>query len=57
MADHPSCKEVKPYNAARMGAFLSGAAGDVAFEEFGYSIMATDVLDNVPMILKTCLKM
>ena len=50
-------KGVKPYNAARMGAFLSGAAGDVAFEEFGYSMMATDVVDNVPMILKTCLKM
>ena len=50
-------KGVKPYNAARMGAFLSGAAGDVAFEEYGYSMMATDVIDNIPMILKTCLRM
>ena len=44
-------KNVKPFEAARMGAFLSGASGDHAFQQVGYSMTATDVIACVPTIL------
>ncbi len=50
-------KGASPFAATRMGAFLCGAAGDVAFEKLGYSMMATDVIEEVAMVLKSCLKM
>ncbi len=37
-----------PLQAASSAAFLSGYAGDIAFEKFGYSLLATDVLNFVP---------
>lgn len=45
-------KGVPPFNAARIGAFLNGYAGDLAFEEKGYSLLATDVAKKIPMALK-----
>ncbi len=50
-------KGASPFAAARMGAFLCGAAGDVAFEKLRYSMMATDIIEEVAMVLKTCLRM
>ncbi len=50
-------KEIDPFAAARMGVFISGAAGDNAFEKLGYSLTAIDIIEEVPMVLKTCLKM
>ena len=41
-------KGAEPFNAARMGAYLSGLAGDIAFDELGYSMRATDVITIVP---------
>ncbi len=52
-----TAKGIGPFAAARMGVFLSGAAGDNAFEKLGYSLTATDIIEEVPMVLKTCLKM
>ncbi len=49
-------KGVEPFNAARMGAYLSGLAGDVAFDELGYSMTATDVIASVPKTLKDVLQ-
>ncbi len=49
-------KDVSPYNAARISAFANGAAGDLAFEKIGYSLMATDVIDNIPDVLRRNLK-
>jgi hydroxyethylthiazole kinase-like uncharacterized protein yjeF len=48
-------KGVEPYNSARIGAYLSGLAGDKAFETLGYSMTATDVIACVPAVLARCL--
>jgi NAD(P)H-hydrate epimerase len=45
-------KNVSSFNAARMGAFINGYAGDLAFEEKSYSLMATDVVEKIPEVLK-----
>lgn len=44
-------KGVKPFEAARMGAFLSGSSGDHAFQRVGWSMTATDVVACIPAIL------
>lgn len=49
-------KEVTPFNAARMAAYLNGSAGDLAFERLGYAIMATDVIDQIPEALRRALR-
>ncbi len=38
--------------AASAGAFINGAAGDMAFAEFGYGLLATDVIDYIPAVMK-----
>jgi NAD(P)H-hydrate epimerase len=45
-------KGVPPFNAARIGAFLNGYAGDLAFEEKGYSLLATDVAEKISIALR-----
>jgi NAD(P)H-hydrate epimerase len=45
-------KNVSSFNAARVAAFMNGFAGDLAFEEKSYSIMATDVVEKIPEVLK-----
>ena len=40
------------FPAACAGAFINGAAGDLAFEEFGYGLLATDVIDYIPAVMK-----
>jgi NAD(P)H-hydrate epimerase len=40
------------FEAACAGAFINGAAGDMAFAEFGYGLLATDVIDYVPKVMK-----
>ncbi len=49
-------KGVEPFNAARMGAYLSGHAGDMAFGRLGYSMTATDVVSSIPEALKDLLQ-
>jgi NAD(P)H-hydrate epimerase len=49
-------KGVAPFAAARIAAFVNGAAGDLAFEELGYSMMATDVIAHIPRVLKSFLR-
>jgi NAD(P)H-hydrate epimerase len=45
------CKN-RAYEAACCGAFLAGAAGDLAFMKKGFGIMATDVVEKIPNVLK-----
>ena len=45
-------KNATPYNAARMSAFLSGAAGNCAFEKYSYGLLASDIINEIPSILK-----
>lgn len=39
------------FEAACAAAFINGAAGDLAFEEFGYGLLATDVIDYIPKVM------
>jgi len=39
------------FSAACAAAFINGAAGDLAFEEFGYGLLATDVIDRIPEVM------
>ncbi|MDO9536965.1 MAG: NAD(P)H-hydrate dehydratase [Thermoplasmata archaeon] len=49
-------KGVQPYEAARIGAYISGLAGDIAFENVGFSFTATDVIACIPAALSRSLK-
>lgn len=40
------------FNAASAAAYVSGSAGDLAFEKLGYSLLATDVIENIPRVMK-----
>jgi hydroxyethylthiazole kinase-like uncharacterized protein yjeF len=42
----------KPFHAARIGAFAMGLAGDLAFEEKSYGLLASDVIDKIPIVLR-----
>jgi hydroxyethylthiazole kinase-like uncharacterized protein yjeF len=44
-------QKANPFEAAVAGAFVNGAAGDFAFEEEGYHMVATDLIDWIPMVL------
>ncbi|MFH1448454.1 MAG: NAD(P)H-hydrate dehydratase [Candidatus Micrarchaeota archaeon] len=41
-----------PFDAARIGAYVNGLAGDIAYDRFGYSMRATDVLDTMPSAIQ-----
>jgi hydroxyethylthiazole kinase-like uncharacterized protein yjeF len=45
-------KGVAPFNAARIAAFLNGEAGNEAFQKKSYGLVATDVIDGIPDVLK-----
>jgi len=45
-------KHAVPYDAARIAAFASKHAGDLAFEDLSYGFTAQDVADRVPRVLK-----
>lgn len=46
-------KGMAPFDAARLGAWLSGKAGERAARRMSYGLLATDVLDAVPHVLAT----
>ncbi|MFQ6106279.1 MAG: NAD(P)H-hydrate dehydratase [Thermoplasmata archaeon] len=47
---------VGPFNTARIGAFVSGSAGDLAFEKLGYGLLPTDIISEIPDVLNAHLK-
>jgi NAD(P)H-hydrate epimerase len=42
----------RPFAAARVGTFATGVAGDLAFEEKSFGLLATDVIDKVPFVIR-----
>jgi hydroxyethylthiazole kinase-like uncharacterized protein yjeF len=44
-------KGVEPFDAARIAAFTNGSAGDLAFNDQCYGLLATDVIDNIPSVM------
>jgi len=45
-------KGVEPFHAARMGAFINGSAGNHAFKKHSHGLIATDIIEEIPQILK-----
>jgi NAD(P)H-hydrate epimerase len=45
-------QKATPFAAARMGVYTAGLAGDLAFEEKSYGLLATDVIDKIPIVLR-----
>jgi len=45
-------QKASPFSAARIGAFTSGVAGQLAFQERSFGMLATDVIDKVPLVLR-----
>ena len=40
------------FEAAALGAFITGLAGDMAVKEFGYHITPVDVIENIPKVFR-----
>jgi len=45
-------KGVPPFEAAAIGAYINGLAGQEAAERLGDHILATDVIDMIPLVMK-----
>ncbi|RZN36946.1 MAG: NAD(P)H-hydrate dehydratase [Methanophagales archaeon ANME-1-THS] len=41
-----------PFKAATAAAFVNGTAGDLAFNEKGYGLLATDLIETIPRVIK-----
>ncbi len=44
-------KRVKPFEAARLGAFINGYAGNLAFKEKSFGMLTTDLIEKIPNVL------
>lgn len=45
---------LKPFDAAKLGVYLHGLAGDITKEEMGeYGMMAGDIIENIPIAINT----
>ena len=49
-------KGAKPFDAARLGACITGLAGNRAYAALSYGMMATDVIDQIPDVLSQHLR-
>lgn len=49
-------KGLTPFDAARLSAFINGYAGDLAFKEKSYGLLATDVIEKIHEVLKIFLE-
>lgn len=45
-------KQMQAFDAACLGTYISGKAGDRAFEDRSYGLIATDVVERIPSVLK-----
>lgn len=45
-------QKASPFAAARMGAFTCGLAGNLVFEEKSYGLLATDIIEKIPLVLR-----
>ncbi len=44
-------KGMSSFDAACLGAFITGMAGEMAFKDRSYGLIATDVIDHIPSVL------
>ena len=44
-------QQIDPFEAAVAGAFVNGAAGDFVFQEKGYHMVSTDLIQRIPQVL------
>jgi len=44
-------QQIDPFEAVAAGAFVNGVAGDFVFEEKGYHMVPTDVIQRIPQVL------
>jgi NAD(P)H-hydrate epimerase len=44
-------QRVDAFSAAAAGSFVNGAAGDLAEEQYGYHLTATDLIEHIPKVL------
>ncbi|MHB8604150.1 MAG: NAD(P)H-hydrate dehydratase [Thermoplasmatota archaeon] len=49
-------KGIAPYDAARLGAYISKKAGETAANEMSYGLLATDIVDAIPRVLRVHLR-
>ncbi|MCD6410910.1 MAG: NAD(P)H-hydrate dehydratase [Thermoplasmata archaeon] len=45
-------KKVDPFIAGCMGVFINGSAGNLAFEKYSYGLLATDLIEEIPNVLR-----
>ncbi|RLF32783.1 MAG: bifunctional ADP-dependent NAD(P)H-hydrate dehydratase/NAD(P)H-hydrate epimerase, partial [Thermoplasmata archaeon] len=45
-------KGLDPFHAACLGAMMNGMAGNLAFEERRYGMVATDMVERIPEVIK-----
>jgi NAD(P)H-hydrate epimerase len=45
-------KDVGTFHAAQLAAFINGVAGEIAFQEMSYGLLATDVAGKIPYVLR-----
>ncbi len=43
-----------PLRASSAAAYVTGRAGDLAYEDLGYSLLATDLLNYIPKVILEC---
>ncbi|WP_280536321.1 NAD(P)H-hydrate dehydratase [Halopenitus sp. POP-27] len=43
----------RPFQAAAIGAYVNGRAGDLIVEDRGYGLVATDLIDRIPEAVRT----
>jgi len=41
-----------PFDSAAAGAFINGAAGDYVYRDKGYHLVASDLLDYIPRVMR-----
>ena len=45
-------RAINPLDAALAGAYINGAAGNRAYKRLGLHIMPTDIIDEIPEVMK-----
>ncbi len=45
-------KNIEPFMAGCIGTFVNGYAGMLAFDRYSYGLLATDVIEEIPQVLK-----
>lgn len=43
---------ISPFQAAQAAAYINGAAGEMAVKKFGEGLMATDLIEEIPEVIK-----